>query len=84
MVVVVGHCDRLARFGAGHLAAALSALGRRVVVADPGESSDDLVRDVIEGLTSLCAWWCGRRGARNRAMRAVTAAKTPGAAAETV
>lgn len=74
-VVVVEHRDRLARFGVEHLEAALAASGRRVVVADPGETTDDLVRDMIEVLTSMCARLYGRRGARNRAMRAVTAAK---------
>ena len=73
-VVVVEHRDRLARFGTGHLEAALAAHGRKVVVADPGETTDDLVRDMTEVLTSMCARLYGRRGARNRAMRAVTAA----------
>jgi putative resolvase len=81
-VIVVEHRDRLARFGVEHLEAALSAQGRRIVVADPGETTDDLVRDMIEVLTSMCARLYGRRGARNRAMRAVTAAKHgPGEAA---
>jgi len=73
-VVVVEHRDRLARFGFEYLEAALAAHGRKIVVADPGETTDDLVRDMIEVLTSLCARLHGRRGARNRAMRAVTAA----------
>jgi putative resolvase len=78
-VIVVGHRDRLARFGVEHLEA---AQGRRIVVADPGETTDDLVRDMIEVLTSMGARLYGRRGARNRAMRALTAAKRkPGAAA---
>ena len=58
-----------------HLDAALAAQGRRVLVADPGETADDLVRDMIEVLTSMCARLYGRRGARNRAVRAMTAAK---------
>ncbi len=74
-VVIVEHRDRLARFGIEHLEAALSAQGRRIVVTDNGETDDDLVRDMIEVLTSMCARLYGRRGARNRAMRAVTAAK---------
>ena len=75
-VVVVEHRDRLARFGGvEHLEAALSAQGRRIIVADQGETVDDLVRDMIEVLTSMCARLYGRRGARNRAMRAVTATK---------
>ncbi|WP_414826562.1 IS607 family transposase [[Mycobacterium] zoologicum] len=74
-VVVVEHRDRLARFGVAYLEAALSAQGRRIIVADQGETVDDLVRDMIEVLTSMCARLYGRRGARNRAMRAVTATK---------
>lgn len=74
-VVVVEHRDRLARFGVEHLEAALAAHGRKVMVADPGETTDDLVRDMIEVLTSMCARLYGRRGARNRAMRALTAAR---------
>lgn len=73
-VIVVEHRGRLARFGVEHLDAALAAHGRRLIVADPGETTDDLVRDMIEVLTSMCARLYGRRGARNRAMRAVTAA----------
>ena len=80
-VIVVEHRDRLARFGVEHLEAALAAQGRRIVVADAGETTDDLVRDMIEVLTSMCARLYGRRGARNRAMRAVTATRRePGAA----
>jgi putative resolvase len=76
-VIMVEQRDRLARFGVEQLEAALSAQGRRLVVVDPGESGDDLVRDMIEVLTGFCARLYGRRGARNRAMRAVTCAKRP-------
>jgi putative resolvase len=80
-VIVVEHRDRLARFGVDHLEAALPAAGRRIAVADPSERTDDLVGDMIEVLTSMCARLYGRRGARNLAMRAVTAAKRePGGA----
>ena len=58
-----------------HLEAAVSAQARRIVVADPGETTDDLVCDMIEVLTSMCARLYGRRGAPNRAMRALTATK---------
>ncbi|HEX6526215.1 MAG TPA: IS607 family transposase [Streptosporangiaceae bacterium] len=81
-VVVAGHRDRLARFGAGHLEAALSVHGRKVVAAGPGETADDLVRDMIDVLTSMCARLYGRRGARNRAIRAVTAARHEPAGAD--
>ena len=73
--IVVEHRDRLARFGVEQLQAALAAHGRRILVADPSETSDDLVRDMVEVLTSFCARLYGRRGARNRALRAVTCAK---------
>jgi putative resolvase len=73
--VVVEHRDRLARFGVEHLEAALSAQGRRVVVVDPGEVEDDLIRDVTEVLTSFCARLYGRRGARNRAVKALGCAR---------
>jgi putative resolvase len=72
--VVVEHRDRFARFGAEYVEAALSAQGRRLLVVDPAEVDDDLVRDVTEILTSLCARLYGRRAAANRASRAVAAA----------
>ena len=73
--IVVEHRDRLARFGVEHLESALSAQGRRVVVADPSEMDDDLMRDMTEVLTSFCARLYGRRGARNRAEKALNCAK---------
>lgn len=72
--IVVEHRDRLARFGVEHLEAALAAQGRRVVVADDGETDDDLARDMIDVLTSMCARLYGRRGARNRAEKALRCA----------
>ena len=76
-MIVVEHRDRLARFGVEYLEAALAAQGRRLVVVDPSEVTDDLVRDMIDVLTSFCARLYGRRGARNRALRAVTCARKP-------
>ncbi|MFE2738742.1 IS607 family transposase [Streptomyces sp. NPDC059349] len=73
-VIVVEHRDRLARFGVEHLEAAPSASGRRLVVLDPAESAGDLVRDITEVLTSMCARLYGRRGAKKRAARAVAVA----------
>jgi predicted site-specific integrase-resolvase len=74
-LVVAGRRGRLARFGAGHLQAALAAGGREVVIVGSGEIGDDLVRDVTGVLASLCACLCGRRGARNRALRALGCAQ---------
>jgi predicted site-specific integrase-resolvase len=45
-----------------------------LLVVDPGEVDDDLVRDVSEILTSLCARLYGKRAAANRAARAVACA----------
>ena len=73
--IVVEHRDRLARFGVENLEAALAAQGRRVRVVDPGEVDDDLVRDMTEVLMSFCARLYGRRGARNRAIKALGCAK---------
>jgi putative resolvase len=73
--IVVEHRDRLTRFGVEQLQAVLSAHGRRVLVVDPAESTDDLVGDLVEVLTGFCARLYGRRGARNRALRALTAAR---------
>jgi putative resolvase len=73
-VIVVEHRDRLARFGVEHLEAVLSASGRRLVVLDPAESADDLVRDVTEVLTSMCARPYGQRAAKSRPARAIAAA----------
>lgn len=73
-VIVVEHRDRLARFGVEHLEAALNATGRRILALEPDETGDDLVRDVTEVLTSMCARLYGRRSARNRAARGMAAA----------
>ncbi len=72
-VIVVEHRGRFARFGAGYVEAALSAQGRRLLVVDQAGVDDDLVADVTEILTSLCARLYGRRGAAGRARRAVAA-----------
>ena len=55
--------------------ATLSAHGRRLVVLDSGEVTDDLVRDMVEVLTSFCARLYGRRSARNRAEKALRCAE---------
>jgi len=70
-VIVVEHRDRITRFGFEHLAASMSACGRRIVVLDATETSDDVLRDVTEVLTSLCACLCGRRSVSGRAATAV-------------
>ncbi len=71
--IVVEHRDRLARFGAEYIEAVLAASGRRIIVVDPTEMKDDLVRDMVDVLTSMCARLYGKRAAKNRAERALKA-----------
>ena len=73
-IVAVEHRDRLMRFGAEYVESALAAQGRRLVVVDPGETKDDLVQDMIDVLTSMCARLYGRGSARHRAEKALKAA----------
>ena len=77
--IVVEHRDRLARFGSEYIEGAMAASGRRLIVVEEAETTDDLVQDMIEVMTSLCARLYGRRSAKNRAARAVAAAQADGA-----
>jgi predicted site-specific integrase-resolvase len=72
--IVVEHRDRFCRFGFEYVQAALAAQGRELVVVDSAEVDDDLVRDMTEILTSMCARLYGKRAAQNRAKRALAAA----------
>ena len=74
------HRDRFCRFGSEYVEAALAAQGRELVV-DSAEVDADLVRDMTEILTSMCARLYGKRAAANRARRAVDAAVADGEAA---
>jgi predicted site-specific integrase-resolvase len=74
--IVVQHRDRFCRFGSEYVEAALAAQGRELVVVDSAEVDDDLVRDMAEILTSMCARLYGKRAARNRASRALAASAT--------
>lgn len=71
--VVVEHRDRLMRFGFEYVEAALAASGRKLIVVDETEVTDDIVRDVHEVLVSMCARLYGKRAAANRAKRAMEA-----------
>ena len=72
--IIVEHRDSLTRFGFDALQTSLMAAGRKVLVIDDREIEDDLVRDVTEVLTSMCARLYGRRSAKNRALKAMTVA----------
>ena len=71
--IIVEHRDRFARFGAEYVAAALDAEHRRMVIVDDPEVDDDLVRDMTELMTSLCARLYGRRSPGRRAAKAIEA-----------
>ena len=72
--LVVEHQDRLARFGFEMVDAALKGRNGEVVVVEDRETDDDLVRDMVEVMTSMCARMHGKRSARRRAEKAVAAA----------
>ncbi len=75
--IVVEHRDRLLRFGAEYVEAALAAQGRKLVVMERSEVKDDLVQDMLEVLTFFCARLYGRRSARNRAKKALQTLREP-------
>ena len=79
--IVVEHRDRFRRLGCEYVQAALAAQGRELVVVDSAEVDDDLVGDMTEILTSMCARLDGKRAAQNRAKRALAAAASEDAAA---
>ena len=72
--IIVEHRDRLARFGVGTVNAMLEARGGKLIVIDDAELADDLVRDMTEVLTCMCARLYVRRSAATRAKRAAMAA----------
>jgi len=70
-IIVVEHRDRLARFGAEFISAALAAADRQLQVINQTECNDDLVQDMVDVLTSFCARLYGKRAAKNRVERAM-------------
>lgn len=71
--IVVEHRERLIRFGFEYVEAALAAQGRRIIVMEPDEMNDDIVRDLHEVIVSMCARLYGKRSAKNRAQKAMDA-----------
>ena len=74
--IIVEHRDRLGRMNTELVEAALAASNRHLVVIDDGEVDDDLVRDMVDVLTSFCARLYGKRSARNRAQKAIRCAQS--------
>lgn len=71
--IVVEHRDRLMRFGFEYVESTLAAQGRSVLVIEPTELADDVVRDLHEVIVSMCARLYGKRSAKNRAKKAMDA-----------
>ena len=67
--IIVEHKDRLVRFGFEYIEALLASSVRRIIVIDETEMKDDLVQDMVDVLTSLCARLYGRRLSKNRAKK---------------
>ena len=65
------HRDRLIRFGAEYVEAALAGRGGKLLAVDESELKDDLVQDMISVLTSFCARIYGRCSAKHRAEKAI-------------
>lgn len=76
--IVVEHRDRLARFGSEYIESTLAASGRKLIIVDASEMKDDLVRDMIEVMTSFCTRLYGRRAAKHRAEQAWAAIQQGG------
>lgn len=75
-MILVEHRDRLMRFGFEYLESSLAAQGRALVVIDQTELADDIVRDLHEVIVSMCARLYGKRAAKNRSARALSALQT--------
>ena len=72
-LIIVEHKDRLGRFGVDMLIDALSASGRRILMINESEYKDDLVQDFIDVVTAMCARIYGKRSAKNKAKKALSA-----------
>lgn len=71
--IVVEHTDRLTRFGFEYILAALNAQSRSIVVINQTENKDDIVKDMMDVVTCLCARIYGKRSAKNKADKALKA-----------
>ena len=61
------------RFGFEYVQACLQAQARKVIVIEPEEMSDDVVRDLHEVIVSMCARLYGKGSAKKRAQKALDA-----------
>ncbi len=72
--IVVENKDRLARMNVELVESALRAQNRTIAYIDETEIEDDMVQNIIDFMTSVCARMYGKRGAKARAKRAVQTA----------
>jgi len=70
-IIVVEHKDRLSRFGVEYIEHLLETGGRKLQIIEEAEIDNDLVRDMIDVLTSFCARLYGKRSAKNKAKKAI-------------
>lgn len=70
-IIIVEHKDRLTRFGFDHIAAALSAHNRKLIVINETDSKVELVQDFIDVVTSMCARIYGKRSATNKSNKII-------------
>ena len=75
--ILIEHKDRLTRFGFEYVEAAMMSQGRSIIVADDTGEMTDIWADFIDVVTSMCERIYGKRGARNRAKRAMSAVSDP-------
>lgn len=73
--IIVENRDRLARMNTELVESALQAQGRNIIYLNDNETGDDMVQDIVDFMTSVCARMYGKRGAKNRAEKALKAAK---------
>lgn len=73
--LIVEHKDRLARFGVEMVEACFQQSNRKLIIINNSDLKEDLVQDFIDLATSMCAKIYGKRSAKNRALKAINAAK---------
>ncbi len=69
--IIVEHRERLTRFGYSTVERLLKTQNRKLIATDDKEIESDLVRDMVELLTSFAGRLYGQRSAKNRADRAI-------------
>lgn len=67
--IIVEHKDRLARWGFEFIEATLKSRGAKILVVNPAEKEQDMVQDLIDVATSVCARVYGKRNAKNKAKK---------------